>query len=103
MFSQTFGGALFVSVAQNVFTNQLVKNLQAAVPDFPLHIVLNTGATQLKNTVPAEYLARVLTAYNKSLTDTWYVAVALAVISGFGVCWVQWLSVKGKNLDMAAA
>jgi hypothetical protein len=103
MFSQTFGGALFASVAQNVFTNQLLKNLESAVPDFPSGVVLATGATEIQHAVPAEFLPRVLAAYNKALTDTWYVSVALSTLAGFGVLWIQWISVKGKKIEMAAA
>jgi hypothetical protein len=103
MFAQTFGGALFVSVGQNVFQNRLLSNVQAAVPDFPAYIVLQTGATQVQHTVPPQFLQGVLYAYNKALTETWYVALAMSAISGFGVVWIQWLSVKGKKIEMAVA
>lgn len=99
MFSQTLGGSLFVSVGQNVFQNQLLKNLREVVPDFPASIVLSTGATQLKNAVPAQYISRVLIAYNAALTQTWYVSVAMACLSAFGAVWLQWKSMKGKKID----
>lgn len=94
MFSQTLGGSLFVSVGQNVFQNQLLKNLKAAVPDFPAGIVLSTGATDLKNAVPHEFIARVLVAYNAALTQTWYVAVAMACLSTIGAVVLEWKSMK---------
>jgi hypothetical protein len=103
MFSQTLGGALFISVGQNVFTNQLIKNLSAAVPDLNPAIVLQTGATELKNAVPAQYLAGVLTAYNDTLTTTFIVSVAMAAFSLIGASAIQWKSMKGKNIQMAAA
>jgi hypothetical protein len=103
MFSQTLGGALFIAVGQNVFTNQLIKNLAHVVPDLDASIVLRTGATELKNAIPEEFLDGVLVAYNTTLTQTFYVSVATGAISIVGAAFVQWKSMKGKQITMAAA
>ncbi|OAL53265.1 MFS transporter [Pyrenochaeta sp. DS3sAY3a] len=103
MFSQTLGGALFISVGQNVFTNQLIKHLASVVPDLDPSIVLRTGATELKNAIPSEFLGGVLTAYNLALTNTFYVSVAAGAISIIGAAFVEWKSMKGKQIQMAAA
>jgi hypothetical protein len=103
MFAQTLGGALMVSVGQNVFTNQLSKNLLTNVPDLDAGIVLRTGATQLKNQIPKQFLHGVLVAYNKALTETFYVALALSIVAGVGASVVQWKSVKGKKIEMTGA
>lgn len=100
MFAQTLGGALMVSVGQNVFQNQLLKNLQTAVPSLDAKVVIATGATQFQKSIPKEFLARAILAYNDALTQTWYVAVALAAISGLGAAVIQWKSVKGKKIEM---
>jgi MFS family permease len=99
MFSQMLGGSLFVSVGQNVFQNQLLKNLIRLVPEYPASIVLRTGATEVQNVVPAQYIGRVLVAYNEALVQTWYVAVAMASLSIIGASVLEWKSVKGKTLD----
>jgi len=103
MFSQTLGGALFISVAQNVFTNRLLANLQKVVPDLSPALVLATGATSLKDAIPSQFLAGVQTAYNASIMSTFYVAVALSVLSVVGAVLMEWKSVKGKRVEMAAA
>lgn len=100
-FAQTFGGALFVSVAQNVFTNQLLKNLDG-VTGINATDVMNAGATELQNSVPSNLLPSVLVAYNGAVTKTWIVAVALSALSLIGVVFIEWKSVKGKKVDMAA-
>jgi len=99
-FCQTFGGALFVSVAQNVFTNQLIENL-GGVPDVDPKLVLSSGATELQTNVPSEVLQSVLAAYNGALTRTWLVAVALSALSLVGVVFVEWRSVKGAKTEVA--
>lgn len=103
MFSQTLGGALFISVGQNVFTNQLIKNLKTVVPDLDPKFVLAVGATELKNVIPKNYLPGVLSAYNLALTECFYVSVATATLSIIGAAFVQWKSMKGKNIEMMAA
>ncbi|KAF2832023.1 MFS general substrate transporter [Ophiobolus disseminans] len=103
MFSQTLGGALFISVGQNVFTNQLLKNLRAVVPDLDSGLVLRTGATELKNAIPEQFLSGVLSAYNLAITQTFYVSVACASMSIIGAAFVEWKNMKGKQMVMHAA
>lgn len=103
MFSQTLGGALFVSVGQNVFSNELVNGLKTKVPGIDSAFVLSVGATEIKKRIDPEFLPGVLSAYNDALVHTWYVALALSVLSAFGCAVVQWKSVKGKQISTAMA
>lgn len=103
MFCQTLGGALFISVAQNVFENELLANLKSLVPDLDPTVVLNAGATTLTEKVPSEFLAGVRLAYNNAIMDSFYVATAMAGLSIFGAIALEWKSVKGKKIEMAAA
>ncbi|KAI9819043.1 MAG: MFS sugar transporter [Thelocarpon impressellum] len=103
IFFQTLGGALFVSIGQNVFTNQLVSGLRAAAPGLDPAIVLRTGATSLKAAVPAEFLPGVLVAYNDALVDCYRVGLAMACLTIVGAAGVEWRSVKGKQVVAAAA
>jgi EmrB/QacA subfamily drug resistance transporter len=103
MFSQTLGGALFISVAQNVFTNSLLKNVKEAVPGLDSKLVLGTGATELQKVIPPEFLGAVQQAYNGALVNTFYVAVATSVLSVLGAVFFEWKSVKGKKIEMTAA
>jgi hypothetical protein len=101
MFTQTFGGALFVSVGQNVFTNRLLTGLRQEAPGFDASTILQLGATTLKKAVPEQFLPGVLVAYNKALTETWYVSVAMACLTVFGTVALEWKSVKGKKIEAA--
>ncbi|EAW08881.1 MDR family MFS transporter [Aspergillus clavatus NRRL 1] len=102
MFMQTLGGALFVSVTQNVFQNQLFKNLTAQVPSVDPAAVMRAGATMLQRSVSKDVLPAVLSAYSSAITQAFYVGVALAAVSLFGALPIQWLSVKGKKIEMHA-
>ncbi|CAA9962372.1 MFS transporter [Pyrenophora teres f. maculata] len=103
MFCQTLGGALFISVGQNVFTNQLIKNLSSVVPELNAQLVLSVGATELKHVIDPKFLPGVLTAYNTTLTQTFYVSVACGAMSIAGAAFVEWKSMKGKQIQMHAA
>ena len=92
-FSQALGGSIFVSVANNVFDNELAKGLKGIAGIDPAAIV-NTGATDLRKTVPAPALPQVLKAYNHALTSGLYVAVGLSCAAIIGALAVEWKSVK---------
>ncbi|KAJ5742771.1 uncharacterized protein N7511_011172 [Penicillium nucicola] len=103
MFAQTLGGAIFVSVGQNVFQNQLVQNLKIYAPDADAAKLISAGATMLRSVVSGPELHKVLVAYNAAITQTFYVAVAMSALSLVGPIFVEWISVKGKKVEMGAA
>jgi hypothetical protein len=103
VFTQTLGGALFVSVGQNVLTNRLVSGLLEVVPSMDPNIVLQTGATSLKSAIDPKYLSGVLFAYNRALDQTFYVVTATGCLTLIGALGMEWRSVKGKTVVAAAA
>ncbi|KAF6816720.1 major facilitator superfamily transporter [Colletotrichum musicola] len=96
MFLQTFGGAIFISVAQNVFTNELRAGLDRDLPNINATAIVDGGANSIRipGVLPPDALGPVLEIYSKSLTNSWYVALALACASIVGSALVQWKSVK---------
>ena len=102
-FCLTLGGALFISVGQNIFSNKLFTNLAATVPNVNPSVVLNTGATSLRTAIDPGDLSGVLEAYNRAITSTFYVSVAMAAFSIVGSLGMEWKSVKGKKLEVGAA
>ncbi|KAJ7061484.1 major facilitator superfamily domain-containing protein [Mycena amicta] len=101
IFFQTLGGAVFVSVGQNVFTNTLVQGLVKNVPGVEPSVVLNAGATSLRSAVPSESVAAVVEAYNNAFISAFYVSTAMACMCLFGAAAMEWRSVKGKHIEMA--
>jgi hypothetical protein len=102
IYAQTLGGAIFVSVGQNVFQNQLIHNLKLYAPDQNVAQLVSAGATMLRSIVTGSDLHKVLVAYNAAITQTFYVAVAISALSLVGPIFVEWISVKGKKVEMAA-
>jgi hypothetical protein len=103
VFVQTLGGALFVSIGQSVFTNKLSEGLVKHAPSLDPAVILITGATALQKTVDPAALPGVKLAYNDALTQAFLVSAVMAAMSIIGSLAVEWKSVKGKKIEMAAA
>jgi EmrB/QacA subfamily drug resistance transporter len=98
MFMQTFGGAMFISVGQNVFNNLLLNGIRTDAPKINPDIILHIGATDLRRAFPAALIYGIQVAYNKALTRTWDIAVAMACLTVVATLLVEWKSVKGKSI-----
>ncbi|KAK3940919.1 hypothetical protein QBC46DRAFT_449140 [Diplogelasinospora grovesii] len=104
VFLQTLGGALFVSVAQNIFTNKLIEYVGEYVPQIPdPRMILAVGATSIQTAVDPAFLPGVTQAYNDALTRTFLIFAAMATASIIGAAVTEWRSVKGKKIEMAVA
>ncbi|KAI5364061.1 putative major facilitator superfamily, MFS transporter superfamily [Septoria linicola] len=102
VFFQTLGGAIIVSVANNIFNSQLLSGIVRVVPELDPSTVLETGATSLKDVIPNNLLPAVLRVYNDALVGTFYVGTGLAALSIIGSCSLEWKSVKGAEVHMVA-
>jgi MFS family permease len=96
-FCQQLGGAIFVSVGQNVFNTKLISGLTSISKDLDPYMIFNTGATALRNIVPAGDLPEVLVRYNEALKWVFIVAVIMASLSALVSFTLEWRSVKGKQ------
>ena len=96
MFCQTLGGAIFISVGNNLFDAKLTSGL-ASIPGIDIGAVARTGATGLKDMVPATLLPQVLRAYNAALQDTFHLITAAACATIIGALTMEWKSVKNKG------
>ncbi|KAI1820152.1 MFS general substrate transporter [Xylaria intraflava] len=104
VFMQTLGGAVFVSVGNNVFNNKLVQELvQRLPPSVNPQDVVSAGSANLQKTFPPDILPAIILSYNNALTTAFIVATALAVISFLGSLGMEWKSVKGKKIEHTVA
>ncbi|KAJ5506982.1 hypothetical protein N7453_005939 [Penicillium expansum] len=96
-FCQQLGGAIFVSVGENVFGQKLIAGLTRVIDDFDPETIVNTGATNLRSIVPAKDLPAVLFEYNAALHWVFIVGTIMAALSALGAFALEWKSVKGKQ------
>ncbi|KAJ4377287.1 hypothetical protein N0V83_000111 [Neocucurbitaria cava] len=96
-FMQQLGGSVFLSVGQNIFSQQLVKQL-SGIAGLDTEAIINTGVTDLRKVVPANDINTVVGAYSYSLTRCFLLAAALNAAMIIGSLMIEWKSIKkGKG------
>ena len=93
---QQLGGAVFLSVCQNVFTTKLIDRL-SGVAGLDSQQIIDTGATDIRNVVPAAKIDAVVDAYNYGITRVFLVAAILSACTIVGVAMMEWKSIKDAN------
>ncbi|KAL1607653.1 hypothetical protein SLS60_002588 [Paraconiothyrium brasiliense] len=98
MFFNSLGGAIAISIAQNIFINSLAKEIPRYAPEVDPRTVINAGATYVRMVVPVEYLASVLEAYTKAITTAMALSIAAACVAALVSYGMEWKSIKGKKI-----
>lgn len=96
VFANTLGGTLFISVAQNIFSNLLSERL-ASIPEINVDEILNEGATNLVKSTPAAQLSAVLAGYNVATTSTFWIGVGCACFGMVAALGMKWNTVKKED------
>ena len=96
IFAQTLGQAIFISVVGSVINNEILSGFKASLPGVDLGDVLDKGATELQNVLPAADVGLVKQIYNTAITRTFYICVAMAGVSLVAACLMEWKSVKDE-------
>ncbi|CAG8906394.1 unnamed protein product [Penicillium egyptiacum] len=98
LFGQSMGPAVFIAIAQVIFTNKLSSTLENVIPGLSPAYIGQHGLGDIKTGVPAQRLDEVLRGIDQSLTHTWYLPVALACTTMVGSLLIEWRSVKQKQM-----
>ncbi|PMD15228.1 MFS general substrate transporter [Hyaloscypha hepaticicola] len=97
LFVQTFGGALFVSVAQSVFLENISKTLKTLAPNLDPHSVLNGALTGLPGSTHSQVSPELQAIYGVAIKDALRVGLILATVSSLGAVLYDWKSLKTKR------
>jgi MFS family permease len=101
MLTQMLGGAIFISVGQNILDKNLVEGITKLVPCIDPRMIVNTGATALRNLVSPDKLPEILVVYNYAIRQTFLIAVGMSVAAAVGAFALEWKSVKGPKESRA--
>ncbi|EMC97934.1 hypothetical protein BAUCODRAFT_31942 [Baudoinia panamericana UAMH 10762] len=97
LFGQNFGPALFISIAQAIFTNRLGANLHNAIPGSDAKALENMGFSELVASVGPQNVGKVLAGFDRSITQTWYLPLGATCLTMVGSLLMEWRSVKEKR------
>ncbi|KAJ5113149.1 hypothetical protein N7456_001683 [Penicillium angulare] len=93
---QSLGGAIWVAVSQNLYTNYLTSELPA-ISGIDSGSILSAGATGLASLVPADKLHAVLVVYNAALHRAFILPVALSCAMILPALGMEWRNVKKES------
>ena len=97
VFSQTFGGAIFLTISQTIFANSLSDSLSERLPPITVGKIIQAGARGVRDVVSGEELDATLLAYCDAVARVFYVSVAAAVGIFIAAWWMGWHDVSKKK------
>lgn len=101
VFSNTISGAIFLSVAENIFQERLIAELHAFVSEVNPEVVIAAGANGLvasMQKVYPQFIQPILESYAKALQSVFIIPLVMACVSMFGSALMEWRSVR-KDVD----
>jgi len=100
-FAQSLGAAVFASVGQNVFLTKFSSQLHLFPPGIlNLERLINVGATEIRNAVPPEWQAQVISSYNYALMQgPMLVCIITACLTFVGSLGVELRSTKEQHIE----
>lgn len=97
IFSQNFGGAVFLTFAETIFTNSLSKLIPQYAPDVNSGAVIAAGATGWRSLVSKDQIEGVLNAYAGSIGRVFYLAIGTSVGAMMFACGMGWVDIRQMN------
>jgi hypothetical protein len=96
-FGQGIGPAIFISVAQSIFTGRLTADAGRYASGLNATAIENMGLSDLRTYIGPRKLEQVLLGYDDAVAQTLYLPVALTSMSIVGTLAMEWRSVKKKQ------
>jgi MFS family permease len=103
MLATSLGGAVSLSISQTIFNNDLVKQVAKYAPSINPSLVLNTGATEFRNVIPADALGGVLQAYSKAVDTVFIPPIAFGGIALIVALGIERLNIKDRKKQASTA
>ncbi|KAJ5826940.1 hypothetical protein N7447_003703 [Penicillium robsamsonii] len=99
IFCQNMGGAVFLIVANSIFTNGLRAELQKHITEIGVNpdVLISTGLNSIRNLVSGDKLALALECYTKAINHVMYLGIGVSIATfafGWGLGWVDIRKVK---------
>jgi hypothetical protein len=88
------GGTFFISAAESIFSNKLFNHLKVNVPEIDPKIVIELGATQFRNSLPAAAIPGTILSYMQSLHTLFILATTLAGVATLVSLNARWEKIK---------
>ena len=101
VFFQTFGGAVFLSVANSIFNNKLKDELVERVPQLSADEIIHAGARGIRDVVPPQFQLEVFKSYATSFSTVFYAVTAFGAAMLIMSCGMGWKDIRKKKPSQA--
>lgn len=81
-----------------MLSNSLVNQIASEIPNVNPQMIINAGATGIRDIVSPQILPLLLEAYNTAIKHVFIVSIIAAALSFLMSFGFEWKSIKGKNL-----
>jgi hypothetical protein len=94
IFCQNMGGAVFLVVANSIFTNGLRAELQRRFAEIGVNpdILISTGLNSIRSLVSGDKLTAALECYTTAISHVMYLGIGVSIATfafGWGLGWVD--------------
>ncbi|TLD18041.1 hypothetical protein PspLS_10366 [Pyricularia sp. CBS 133598] len=97
-FCASLGGALAVSLGNNIFLNNLTDELRHRIPDSNvIDLIIRAGASNVASETPPSLLPDVVLSYNRAITKVFIVAIPMGAASFFFCLFTEWRKIDIKK------
>ncbi len=81
IFFNSLGGAISISIAQNIFSNTLIQEIPKHTNGLNPVLIISAGATHVREVTPPNQLAGVLQAYDLAVQKAFILPIAVGAIA----------------------
>nr|WNN28541.1 putative major facilitator type transporter [Phoma sp.] len=81
LYFQTATGAIFIAVAQSLFTNRIIDETRSNLPEVDTATLVKTGATELRRVFSGQQLQAILQIYLSGLRAGYYLAISCGAVA----------------------
>ncbi|KAK1757389.1 major facilitator superfamily domain-containing protein [Echria macrotheca] len=93
--AQSLGGAIFLTVGNGVFQNQLLRaSVANKLPGVDIKSLIDMGAASFRELVPVDQLPILLQVYNGALQKVFMVGIPLGAMAAILSCLIEFKSVR---------
>lgn len=96
MFCQTLSGSIFLTLSNVIFDAGLESTLKKYAPNVNANLIMDVGATEIRNIVTPANLPGVLKAYATSCDYVFYLTASLGVVVFFAAFGMGWTDIRKK-------
>jgi hypothetical protein len=101
LFSQLFGGAFFLAIAETIFSDGLISGLSKYAPTVDAQAVVAAGAAAIRQIVSPDELEGVLYAYNAAISHDFYMCAGAAAGMLLFAWAMGWRKINTNNKILA--